>query len=100
MVFFISYDISDNRLRTRLAKLLLRLGCHRVQKSVYIAIGFSPKERGDLTAEVRRLLQGKATATDSVLYIPVEKNHLDDLLIEGDSAAWRAVFEKIVLFYS
>ena len=43
--YLISYDISSNRTRNLLAKLLAKLGCVRWQKSVFVAIDF---EKTDL----------------------------------------------------
>lgn len=37
MIFFIMYDIEDNKVRRYISKYLLKLGCHRVQRSVFLA---------------------------------------------------------------
>ena len=37
MLFFVMYDIESNKVRRAVAKYLLRRGCHRVQKSIFLA---------------------------------------------------------------
>lgn len=37
MIYFVMYDIEDNKVRTQVAKYLIRKGCTRVQKSIFIA---------------------------------------------------------------
>jgi CRISPR-associated protein Cas2 len=37
MIFFVMYDIENNKVRTHIAKFLIRKGCIRLQKSVFIA---------------------------------------------------------------
>ena len=56
MNFFICYDISDDKLRLRLSKLLLRSGCVRVQKSVFVATDFERAEMLRLKIKVERLV--------------------------------------------
>ncbi len=36
MLFFVMYDISANKVRTAVAKYLLRKGCHRIQRSIFM----------------------------------------------------------------
>ncbi len=82
--YLISYDLADDRLRTRAAKLLLRHGCKRLQKSVFFGPGFSVRELGRLRTALHRLLDGKTADSDSVLCFPVSQNRLPEVLWEGD----------------
>lgn len=84
--YFISYDISDDRLRQRIANCLLTHGCKRVQKSVYLAPRFSLKELQRLRTQLQRLTHGKTEPTDSIICIPVPRYVQPDLVWLGDQA--------------
>lgn len=83
--YFISYDISQDRLRDKLAKLLMQKGCKRVQKSVFFVPSYSAKELKDLKVNVAKCLKGNLDPQDSVLCIPVTQSRLPDLVWEGQS---------------
>ncbi len=96
MTFFISYDITDDHLRTRLSKRLEREGCRRIQKSVFVATDFDREAIRVLKTAVQKLLRGSAATlpTDSVLYIPVESDYFDQVIWQGDGIIWEQVLEK------
>ena len=53
MLFFVMYDIGSNKVRTLVAKYLLRNGCTRIQRSIFLADLPSAdyeRIRNDLTA--------------------------------------------------
>ncbi|MCB0551114.1 MAG: CRISPR-associated endonuclease Cas2 [Phaeodactylibacter sp.] len=83
--YLISYDIGDDRLREKLAALLQREGCTRIQKSVFFAPKFAIKELRALQAALHALVNGKLEEGDSVLCVPVARKHLSGLLWEGGS---------------
>ncbi len=37
MLFFIMYDIENDKVRYNIVKYLERMGCHRIQKSIFLA---------------------------------------------------------------
>ena len=94
MNYFVSYDISSDRLRNRAAKTLLRLGCRRVQKSVFFAADYTPKELARLKDELHRLLHDHSEPTDSVLCIPVPRNHLPEVVWIGENEAYHQALQK------
>ena len=83
--YIISYDIGDDRLRDKVAALLQREGCTRVQKSVFFAPQFAIKELRALQAGLHALANGKLEENDSILCVPVSRQHLPGLLWEGES---------------
>jgi CRISPR-associated protein Cas2 len=93
--FFLSYDISDDRLRTRLSKLLERRGCKRLQKSVFFAPNFEPREMQSLRIACERLLQHRAP-TDSLLCIPATRQYLGELVWQGDAARLQAALTDVL----
>lgn len=80
MTWLFCYDIEDDRLRTKLARMLEKNGWERLQKSVFAA--------------------GKCTETFTV-FMEVVNKKISPLLAEGDKMyAWRlsdAAFENAVV---
>lgn len=81
MVYLIMYDIRETKVRTQIAKYLLRQGCYRLQKSVFM---------GKLSAatyrEVRQNLtdiQAMYENSDSMLLLPVDATTLQKLEVIG-----------------
>ena len=56
-MYIICYDIQDNKLRTRIAKLLLSHG-ERIQKSVF-ACAITERQVNQLMIRLEDILQGK-----------------------------------------
>ena len=87
MNFFICYDISDDKRRLHLSKLLLRTGCQRVQKSVFIASDFDRREMLRLKSTIEKLLNVQYTEgtslDDSVLYIPLDNDAVANVLCKA-----------------
>jgi CRISPR-associated protein Cas2 len=98
MNFFICYDISDDKRRLHLSKLLQRKGCKRIQKSVFIAIDFERSEMLHLKTQVDTLLNKRYTegvsVDDSVLYIPLDNDAVKTVVWEGNPTKWTELWEK------
>jgi CRISPR-associated protein Cas2 len=98
MNFFVCYDITDDKRRLRLSKLLLREGCQRVQKSVFIAPDFERVEMLRLKNKVEKLLNVQITEgvspDDSVLYIPLDNDAVNDVVWQGSQASWKEIWKK------
>ena len=72
MHYVICYDLENDRLRGRVAKLLQKHGCNRVQKSVFVAADMSARHLEQLkTAVTTALSRGVSAPMDSVLFIPL-----------------------------
>lgn len=96
MNYILSYDIRDNRLRLALAKVFLRNGCKRIQKSVFLAPGFSKKELEKMQLEVRLLVQKQPLQeAESIICIPIQKQYLDALVWEGDADTIQGELQKV-----
>jgi CRISPR-associated endonuclease Cas2 len=96
--FFICYDISDDKRRLHLSKLLLRTGCCRVQKSVFVACDFERVEMLRLKTKVDKLLNSQYTEgsslDDSVLYIPLDNDAVKGVLWQGQTEEWTILWKK------
>lgn len=78
---FIMYDITDNKIRNYIAKYLLREGCQRVQKSVYIASMKREKflEIVETLREVNDLYENE----DSIFLLPIGETNLAEMRMVG-----------------
>jgi CRISPR-associated endonuclease Cas2 len=81
MLYFILYDISDNRVRTHIAKYLISKGCIRIQKSVYLARTKQQtfREINETLAEVQAAYDNE----DSILMVPVQAATVGSMKIIG-----------------
>lgn len=81
MLFFVMYDIESNKVRNHISKYLLKMGCFRIQRSIFLA-DLTPeryeKIRSDLT-EVQSFYENE----DSILVVPVSTELLRSMRIIG-----------------
>ena len=83
MIYFIMYDIESNKVRTLVAKYLIRKGCTRVQKSIFIASSERPvfdEIRKDLK-EVQECYDN----SDSILLVPVSTDEIRAMKVIGQN---------------
>ena len=83
MLFFVMYDIESNKVRQQIAKYLLKMGCFRIQRSIFLAELDSEKHeriRADLT-EVQSYYENH----DSILIVPVSTELIKSMKIIGKS---------------
>lgn len=81
MLYLVMYDIEDNRVRNHIAKYLLRKGCIRIQKSVYLA-----RTENKTFEEINNTLTEVQTAYDnhdSILLVPVQAATISSMKILG-----------------
>jgi CRISPR-associated endonuclease Cas2 len=89
MLFFVMYDIEDNKVRLHVAKYLKKQGCTRVQKSIFLG-NVSMKmyrEIGDTLREVNALY----TNGDSIMVLPVTKESMVQLRVIGKDLDYNMV---------
>jgi CRISPR-associated protein Cas2 len=85
MNYIVSYDISEDTVRKKVANKLLEAGCRRLQKSVFMAVDFSAKDIRQLKAEVLALVGGVTVPSNSVLCLPVSKKQKIEMWWEPPS---------------
>ncbi len=96
--YFISYDISHDGLRTKVARRLEAAGAKRLQKSVFLAPRFRAREIQDLRHRLSRLLNRRErSTTDSILCWPVHRPHLSKLVWEGEETFFQSLLEPVLL---
>lgn len=83
MLFFVMYDIESTKVRNQIVKYLLKNGCTRVQKSIFLAdLPFNIYEqiRSDLS-EVQQCYENN----DSILIVPISTDYLKSMKVIGQS---------------
>jgi len=83
MIFFIMYDIENNKVRNLVAKYLIKKGCTRVQRSIFLAQSERPvfdEIRQDL-----REVQACYENNDSILLVPVSTEQIQAMKIIGQN---------------
>ncbi|MDR0612636.1 MAG: CRISPR-associated endonuclease Cas2 [Dysgonamonadaceae bacterium] len=81
MLFFVMYDIEDNRVRSQVVKYLLKKGCSRIQKSIFL---------GDAEHAVYAQIKDDLAAVqecyenhDSIILVPISTDYLQAMRIIG-----------------
>lgn len=98
MLFMVMYDITSNKVRRNVVKYLERLGCMRIQKSIFLADLPSEKYREikeDLTA-IQQMYENE----DSIIICPLSKDHLKNMNVIGKNIAVDIITQsKNTLFF-
>jgi len=98
MIYFIMYDIENNKIRTQIAKYLIKKGCVRVQKSIFLAsterITFN--EIYTTIKEVQEVYDN----FDSIFLVPVSVDQLRSMKIVGQNINYELIIgSKNTLFF-
>lgn len=83
MIFIVMYDIESTKVRNQIAKYLLREGCTRVQKSIFLAdlpLATYNRMRSEL-AQVQECYENQ----DSILIVPISTDYLQSMKIIGQN---------------
>ena len=81
MLFFVMYDIESDKVRRLVVKYLIREGCTRIQKSIFLAdrpVETYNKIKSDLT-EVQAVYDND----DSIIVLPVTTDYLRMMKVIG-----------------
>lgn len=81
MLFFIMYDIESNKVRYNVAKYLIKQGCTRIQKSVFLADldTATYKEIRDALTDIQALYDNH----DSIVVCPVPTDVVRNMRVIG-----------------
>jgi|APTNR8051073442_1049403.scaffolds.fasta_scaffold82031_1 CRISPR-associated endonuclease Cas2 len=98
MLYMIMYDIENNRIRTNIAKYLIRKGCLRIQKSVYLAKS-SPavmREISETLKEINEIYENE----DSIFVLPVPEEKFNNIKVIGRNIEFEVITSpRNVLFF-
>lgn len=83
MLYFVMYDIESNKVRRNVAKYLLRMGCTRVQESIFLAD--TPREKYEKIRDDLVKVQAMYENQDSILVVPISTDMLRSMKVIGKS---------------
>ncbi len=86
---FILYDIENDKIRTHVAKYLIRNSCTRVQKSVFIA-GLKRKKYMEIFNTLKEI-NAMYDNHDSIFFIPVGEDILNKMKMLGRNVDFELV---------
>ena len=84
MIYLVSYDITNNRLRKKIADKLLEYGLSRLQYSVF-AGPLTTSLLAKLQLFLKQRLVDSGTPTDKILIIPITQQNLQTMIQLGES---------------
>lgn len=91
MIYFIMYDIENNKIRNHIAKYLIRKGCIRVQKSIFIAD--SDRKKYDELNTTLKEVQAMYENSDSIFFVPVSVDEIRAMKIIGKNVDFSMVID-------
>lgn len=98
MLYFIMYDIENNKVRTAISKYLIKNSCQRVQKSIFFAESKRAvfnKIHSDLKA-----IQEMYENNDSIFFVPISTDQLQAMKIIGQNTDFDLVIgNKNTIFF-
>lgn len=98
MIFFVMYDIENDKIRTQISKYLERSGCYRVQKSIFIG----EKDRGDYKklCDTLKEVQECYDNKDSIFIVPISTDEIRAMKVLGQSVDFEMIIGgKNTLFF-
>ncbi|MBV6428512.1 MAG: CRISPR-associated endoribonuclease Cas2 [Haliscomenobacter sp.] len=92
MIYLIMYDITDNKVRTQIAKHLEKQGCTRIQKSVFLARSEARnfQEIHDTLRDVNDMYDNE----DSIILVPVNASDARAMKLIGKNVQIEAITDK------
>lgn len=98
MIYFVMYDIENNKIRNYIAKYLLQKGCTRVQKSIFLAD--SERKTFNEIHQTLREVQEMYDNHDSILLVPVSTDQVRAMKIIGENIDFDLILKnKNTLFF-
>ena len=81
MLFFVMYDIESNKVRHQVAKYLIKRGCFRIQRSIFLA-DLTPDTYNQIKSDLVEV-QACYENEDSILITPISTDTLNSMKIIG-----------------
>lgn len=97
MLYFIMYDIANNKVRKHVARYLERKGCIRVQKSIFVAQ--TPKRTYRQIDYALKKVNEKYKNGDSIFILPIAKTNLEALRVIGKNINFQVLTEEVKVLY-
>jgi CRISPR-associated protein Cas2 len=98
MLYFIMYDIENNKVRNHISKFLIRNGCVRVQKSIFLAD--SDRKTFDKIHKTLKEVNELYDNHDSIIFVPVSVDELRAMKLIGKNIDFDLIMNnKSTLFF-
>lgn len=98
MLFFVMYDIENNRVRTLVSKYLIKKGCTRIQKSIFLAD--LSREKYEMIKSDLAEVQAAYENYDSILVVPISTEYLNAMKVIGKNISVDVITKsKNTLFF-
>ncbi len=81
MIYFIMYDIEDNKIRKYLSQYLIEKGCIRIQKSVFLTS--SERKTFKEIAETLKEVNAMYANADSIVMVPISTDEIKSMRVIG-----------------
>lgn len=98
MIFFVMYDIASNKVRSAVVKYLQRKGCHRVQRSIFLA-----DVPGSVCQEIQKDLQAVQQMydnDDSIFVVPLSVDYIRSMKVIGHDINFDLILKtKSTMFF-
>ena len=98
MIFFVMYDIASNKVRRAVVKYLQRRGCHRVQRSIFLA-----DVKPEVCSEIQRDLaavQAMYDNKDSIFIVPLSIDYIRSMKVIGENVDFDLILKtKNTMFF-
>lgn len=98
MIFFVMYDIASNKVRRAVVKYLQRKGCHRVQRSIFLA-----DVPGNVCQEIQQDLQAVQQMydnEDSIFIVPLSIDFIRTMKVIGVNVNFDLILKtKSTMFF-
>jgi len=97
MHYLILYDIEENKIRSALAKRIERYGGVRIQKSVFL-LETTERKKCALAEELEEV-QSTYPNQDTILILPIDKDHLKATVSIGTNPAFDQWWDENNTFF-
>ena len=98
MIFFVMYDIASNKVRRAVVKYLERSGCHRVQRSIFLA-----DTKPEMCQQIQRDLaevQAMYDNKDSIFIVPLSIDYIRSMKVIGENIDFDLILKtRSTLFF-
>lgn len=92
MIYFVMYDIENNKVRTQVVKYLIKKGCTRVQKSIFLAN--TKREVFDEIKHDLRQVQECYENNDSIFVVPVSTDEIKAMSVIGQKIDFDLILQN------
>lgn len=98
MIFFVMYDIASNKVRRAVVKYLQRRGCHRVQRSIFLA-DVKPEVCSEIQHDLAAV-QAMYDNKDSIFIVPLSIDYVKSMKVIGENIDFDLILKtKSTMFF-